>query len=110
MKRRWQLSSAVFVLTVLLAATACSSGTGKTEVVIKPNADDGRMFDVFVKDAQSNNHTKFITLRDVYSWHYHSAEYHQNHLYIVSRPGQEGPGYMLISILPEVISRRHYLI
>lgn len=66
--------------------------TGNYDVVIKEVSVDNSKSDVYLKDRSTGEETLFITLADVYREHYHSAEFHNGNLYIITRTG-EGLGY-----------------
>lgn len=56
-------------------------------IVLKQNLSDSIKTDVYLKDPLSGIETFYITLSDIYSNHYHPAEYRNGNLYIISRTG-----------------------
>jgi hypothetical protein len=59
-------------------------------VVLQPNARANAKTDVFLKDVKTGEQKLFATLDNVYRDHYHAAEYHNGHVYIVLRKGDPG--------------------
>lgn len=57
------------------------------DVVLKENNNDKTKTDVFVKNEKNGQETFLITLSDVYTDHYHPAEFHNGNLYIIRRTG-----------------------
>jgi len=51
---------------------------------------DGRQTDIRVRCFQTGGKALHITVPDVYREHYHNAEYHNGHLYVIRRLGYDG--------------------
>ncbi|MBI2843733.1 MAG: hypothetical protein HYX78_10070 [Armatimonadetes bacterium] len=76
----------IFCAMVVCLIAVSFSAFGGVKVFIKTNPKNRAMSDVFLKDYKTGKVTKLVTVRDV-NIHYHPAEYHNGHLYIIRRPG-----------------------
>ena len=66
-----------------------SQSSDKVKVFIKASPAKKSAWDIFIKDYRTGKATKFITTTDVNEGHYHPAEYHHGHLYVIRVPGGE---------------------
>lgn len=79
---------AVHIAVLCLALASCFCAANAATVVLKPNAQNKSATDVFVKGSSAAKTVKFLTVTDVYRDHYHAAEFHNGHLYIIKRLGK----------------------
>lgn len=56
-------------------------------VTIEDNSQDSAKSDIYVTNKDNGEKTLFLTTGNVYREHYHNAEYHQGHLYLIKRTG-----------------------
>ena len=92
-RRRITNSLAILCLVAMPGAfqAAGSQATG-IKVFIKVSTAKKSAWDIFIKDYRTGKATKFITVTDVYQGHYHPAEYHNGHVYVIRRRGDvHGP-------------------
>ena len=83
MKRYVTLMALTLLALLILALTAA----GAVKIIIRSNANSQTTSDVLLKESKTGRITKFLTINDVYRQHYHAAEYHNGHLYVIIRPG-----------------------
>lgn len=81
-----------FALVVAALCLLCSAALGAISVTVTKSGD------VFLKDSRTAKKTKFMTLKDIYSGHYHAAEYCNGCVYVIRRLGwrddrPENPDY-----------------
>jgi hypothetical protein len=55
----------------------------KYETSLKPNETDQGKTDIYVTNTETGEKILYLTLSNIYSEHYHAAEYHNEHLYII---------------------------
>lgn len=79
-----QRGLAPFLSVIAVFCLMCSAAWGAISATITKSGD------IFLKDSATGKTSKFITLKDAYSGHYHEAEYHSRCLYIIRRIGWRG--------------------
>ncbi|MFC1599018.1 hypothetical protein ACFL2U_03375 [Patescibacteria group bacterium] len=55
----------------------------KYETTLKVNESDQNKTDIYVTNLATGEKILYLTLSNIYSEHYHAAEYHNDHLYII---------------------------
>ncbi|HET6455576.1 MAG TPA: hypothetical protein VFI02_14325 [Armatimonadota bacterium] len=92
-RRHITISLAILCLVAMPGAfQAAYSQSTSIKVFIKVSTAKKSAWDIFIKDYRTGKATKFITVTDVYQGHYHPAEYHNGHVYVIRRRGDvHGP-------------------